>query len=445
MTDICIFWLRRDLRVHDNRGFFAALESGLPVLPIFIFDKNILAELPKHDRRVDFIMQALVHLQKQFNSYGSGLLGIHDTPLQAFQTLLNQFSVQNVFTNHDYEPYARKRDTEIAAFLKSKHIEFHTYKDQVNLEKDEVLKEDASPYTVFTPYSKKWKSILKPADLHAYPSETKLARLYHNANLAPLPTLDDLGFEKTDMPFCPPLMDTAILANYHLSRDIPALKGTSQLSVHLRFGTISIRSLTALALQTNEKFLNELIWREFYQSILWHFPEVVSRSFKPKYDNISWRNNKEAFKNWCLGQTDYPLVDAGMRELNATGWMHNRVRMIVASFLCKHLLINWRWGEAYFAEKLIDFDLASNNGGWQWAAGCGVDAAPYFRIFNPYLQTQKFDPQWLYIRKWVPEVDSLLYPRPIVVHEVARRRCLEVYKQALHEEASLYPNLGDKI
>lgn len=445
MTQIAIFWFRRDLRVHDNKGFLAALQSGLQVLPIFIFDKNILAELPKYDRRVDLILQALMHMQKQFNPYGASLLCIHDTPLQAFQTLIGQFAVQKVFTNHDYEPYARKRDTEIEDFLRSKQIEFLTFKDQVNLEKDEVLKEDASPYTVFTPYSKKWKVTLNPMDLEPFPSEKYLNRLYQDNSLPVLPTLHNLGFEKTDLQYRPPVVDASILSNYHLSRDIPALNGTSQMSVHLRFGTISIRSLTSIAFQTNEKFLNELIWREFYQSILWHFPQVVSRSFKPKYDAIIWQNNEAAFKSWCLGQTGYPIVDAGMRQLNATGWMHNRVRMIVASFLCKHLLIDWRWGESYFAEKLLDFDLASNNGGWQWAAGCGVDAAPYFRIFNPYLQTQKFDPEWLYIRKWVPEVDTLHYPRPIVVHEEARRRCLDVYKKALNEEALFYPNLHDKI
>ncbi len=432
-----IFWFRRDLRLHDNAGLFHALKDAHPVLPIFIFDTNILNELAGNpgetavaDRRVEFIHLALQDMQQQLVKIGSTMDVRYGNPLAVFNTLLQEYQVEKVFTNHDYEPYAKKRDESIASLLKGYGASFHTFKDQVILEKDEVLKDDGKPYTIFTPYSRKWKAAL--TDFHLKPYSTK--KYFKNFYRQPARTvisLADMNFQPAGISFPGKEWQGAIIRNYKEQRDIPSIPGTSRLSVHLRFGTISIRALTAEAGGYNEAFLNELIWRDFYQMILWHFPQVVNHAFKSDYDNIKWRNSLKEFEAWCNGQTGYPIVDAGMRELNTTGFMHNRVRMIAASFLTKHLLIDWRWGEAYFAQKLLDFDLAANNGGWQWAAGSGCDAAPYFRIFNPYLQTQRFDPDLKYIRLWVPEFEEFSYPKPIVVHEEARKRCLETYAAAL--------------
>ena len=434
MQKINIFWFRRDLRLSDNTALYHALKIGSPVLPIFIFDTDILNELDRNDARVEFIYLAIQQIQEQLVSFGSSIKVFHDSPIQAFKELMKEFDIHAVFTNHDYEPYARQRDEEIKNYLNGHGIEFNTYKDQVVFEKAEVVKDDGLPYTVFTPYSKKWKARLQPSDLNSYDTLGHASNFMKIKHPFIFPSLNDLGFTTSNMNFPNNKVLDKTIANYHLQRDIPSIEGTSQLSVHLRFGTISIRELTRQAKSLNEKFLNELIWRDFYQQILWHFPHVVNQAFKPAYDKIKWVNNEKMFKAWCEGQTGYPIVDAGMRQLNATGWMHNRVRMVVASFLTKHLLIDWRWGETYFAKKLLDFDLASNNGGWQWAAGSGVDAAPYFRIFNPYLQTLKFDPQLNYIRKWVPEFEEFNYPKPIVVHEIAREKCLIAYKAALNNE-----------
>jgi deoxyribodipyrimidine photo-lyase len=429
---INIFWFRRDLRLHDNAGLYHALKSNNPVLLIFIFDTNILDQLPSTtDRRVAFIHNALTELQQQLTALGSSLVIFHDTPLNAFKQLIQQHSIEHIFTNHDYDPYALERDDTIAQFAQQHNISFHTYKDQVIFEKQEVVKDDGKPYTVFTPYSRKWKATLNEFYLKGY-STGKYFNNFHQQAAIPVSSLPSIGFTKTDTSFPPVAPNTEIIKQYDKQRDLPAIEGTSRLGVHLRFGTISIRELAQQATQLNETFLNELTWRDFFQTILWHFPHVgKGKAFKPAYDFIQWRNNENEFTRWCTGHTGYPIVDAGMRELNATGFMHNRVRMITASFLAKHLLIDWRWGEAYFAEKLLDFDLASNNGNWQWAAGCGCDAAPYFRIFNPYLQTKKFDPQLAYIKQWVPELNELTYPAPIVDHDVARKRCLETYKKAL--------------
>ncbi|MFZ1263048.1 MAG: deoxyribodipyrimidine photo-lyase [Chitinophagaceae bacterium] len=428
---VSIFWFRRDLRLHDNAGLFHALKEGRPVLPIFIFDRNILDELEdKTDRRVEFIHIALQDLQRQLVKLDSTLDVRYGTPLEIFTELLGEYTIGKVFTNQDYEPYAIERDAAIKKLLKEQGTGFYSFKDQVLLEKDEVLKEDGKPYTVFTPYSRKWKSVLTPFHLSSYNNKKYFKNFYKQPEQK-LITLAAMGFTGTGQTFPGKEWQGAIIRNYKEQRDFPSIAGTSRLSVHLRFGTISIRVLAGEAGALNETFLNELIWRDFYQMILWHFPNVVSEAFKPAYDKINWRNNEKEFGAWCNGQTGYPIVDAGMRELNTTGFMHNRVRMIVASFLTKHLLIDWRWGEAYFARKLLDFDLAANNGGWQWAAGSGCDAAPYFRIFNPYLQTQKFDPELKYIRKWVPEFEEFSYPKPLVLHEVARKRCLEVYGQSL--------------
>ncbi|HEY9177338.1 MAG TPA: deoxyribodipyrimidine photo-lyase [Flavipsychrobacter sp.] len=429
---VVIFWFRRDLRLHDNAGLYHALRSGYPVVPVFIFDTNILDELEdKADMRVDIIHRQLEQMQSTLVSSGSTLQVLHNNPGDAFRELTSLYQVQAVYTNNDYEPYARERDEKIVTILQEQDINFHSYKDQVIFEKDEVLKDNGEPYTVYTPYSKKWKAKLNKFYMEPYPVEKYFGNFYKQPVLS-LPSLKDIGFEPAEGSIPPAELDETVAKDYHNTRDIPSLRGTTRLSVHLRFGTVSIRQLVARAKGLNEKLLNELIWRDFYQSILWHFPHVVNHAFKKEYDNIAWRNNEDEFRLWCEGKTGYPIVDAGMRELNSTGYMHNRVRMIVASFLVKHLLIDWRWGEAYFAKKLLDFDLASNNGGWQWAAGSGCDAAPYFRIFNPYLQTQKFDPELKYIRKWVPEFEDVTkYPRPIVEHDFARRRCLDTFREVL--------------
>lgn len=428
---ISICWLRRDLRLHDNAALYHALRSGYPVVPLFIFDTHILDELDDHtDKRVQFIHQALTRIQEELKPLHSSLDVQYGPPEEVWKKLVAQYPVAAVYTNHDYEPYAQQRDQQTRDFLNSKGIPFHTFKDQVIFEKDEVLKDDGKPYTVFTPYSKKWKASLTPFHLKSYPTE-KYFTHFHKQAPRPIPSLTQLGFQQTEFDFPPPSWEKARISQYKEQRDFPGLEGTSRLSVHLRFGTISIRDLARSAKSWNETFLNELIWRDFYHMILWHFPHVVARAFKPEYDQIKWRNDRKEFEAWCEGRTGYPIVDAGMRELNTTGYMHNRVRMIVASFLTKHLLIDWRWGEAYFARKLNDFDLAANNGGWQWAAGSGCDAAPYFRVFNPYLQTLKFDPDLTYIRKWVPEFEELTYPKPIVDHDFARERCLKTYAGAI--------------
>ena len=428
---INIFWFRRDLRLRDNAGLYHALKDGNPVLPIFIFDRNILDELEdKADRRVEFIHFALQAMQEQLVKTDSTLDVRYGTPTDIYKELLNEYNIEKIFTNHDYEPYAIERDAAIEKLLKEHGATFHSFKDQVILEKDEVLKDDGKPYTIFTPYARKWKATLTKFHLKSYANKKYHSKFYKQPEQKII-SLEKMGFRSVGQAFPGKEWIGQIIRNYKEQRDIPSIQGTSRLSVHLRFGTISIRELADEAGALNETFLNELIWRDFYHMILWHFPKVVVNAFKPDYDKIKWRNNEKEFETWCNGQTGYPIVDAGMRELNTTGFMHNRVRMIVASFLTKHLLIDWRWGEAYFAKKLLDFDLAANNGGWQWAAGSGCDAAPYFRVFNPYLQTQKFDPELKYIRKWVPELEEFSYPKPIVVHEEARKRCLETYAVAL--------------
>ena len=431
MNTISVFWFRRDLRLEDNAGLYHALRSGKAVLPVFIFDTEILDRLEnKADRRVDFIHQALQNLDNELRNLGSSLSVRFGKPLEVWKNLLTEFPIEAVYTNQDYEPYAEKRDHEIAHFLEEKAVSFHTFKDQVIFEKSEVTKDDGKPYTVFTPYSKRWKQKLNDFYLKPYPTQKYFSNFLKNKDFI-FPSLSQIGFEKTDSVFPTKYVKDQILENYAEKRDFPAVLGTSRLSVHLRFGTVSVRHLAQRGLAVSEKWLNELIWREFYMTILWHFPHVVAKSFKPQYDQMIWENNQEHFAAWCAGRTGYPIVDAGMRELNATGFMHNRVRMIAASFLTKHLLIDWRWGEAYFAEKLLDFELASNNGGWQWSASSGCDSAPYFRIFNPALQTEKFDPERLYIKKWIPEIGTNQYPKPIIAHEFARNRTLERFKAFL--------------
>lgn len=433
--NISIFWFRRDLRLEDNVGLYQALQNKFPVLPIFIFDEEILEQLPKDDARVSFIHIQLQKLRNQLQSnHQSDIAIYHGEPLAIFTTLVEAYQIHSVYTNHDYEPYAHERDIRVKTLLEEKNIPFQTFKDQVIFEKSEVVKDDGNPYVVYTPYMKSWKSTFNPAiHLVDYDTHTLLDKgLYKTSNL-PNPSLKDIGFEPSKIKVPDYKVSSGLIGQYGKTRDYPAIDhGTSRLGPHLRFGTVSIRKMVKKAIAEKDKtFWSELIWREFFMQILWHYPKTVKEAFKPKYDRINWRNDEDEFERWKNGNTGYPLVDAGIRELNATGYMHNRVRMLVASFLCKHLLIDWRWGEAYYAEKLLDYELASNVGNWQWAAGSGVDAAPYFRIFNPTTQLEKFDKQLKYINKWVPEFQELTYPSPMVDHKMARERCLKVYKEAV--------------
>lgn len=437
-TPLAICWMRRDLRLHDNTALHAALSSGIPVLPVFMFDRNILDALAdRSDRRVAFIHQHLGQIRAQLQPHSSSLWTCYGAPETEWPRLFNQleaagYAVQAVHTNRDYEPYALQRDAAVRELLAARGVAWHDYKDHVIFEPHEVLKADGTPYTVFTPYSKRWLAH-DPATVVAqrYPSETLLDRLAPLPN-APWFTLEDMGFSTPQDAAFPPInMDAAQLAAYAETRDLPAVPGTTRLSVHLRFGTVSIREAVAQGLQHSTKWLMELVWRDFYQAILHHFPHSVDGAFKPAYDHIAWEPPGPEFEAWKAGRTGYPLVDAGMRELAATGFMHNRVRMVVASFLCKHLLLDWRLGERWFAAHLLDFELASNVGGWQWAAGSGCDAAPYFRVFNPTAQQQKFDPDFAYVRRWVPEFGTSAYPEPVVEHKFARARAIDRYQQAL--------------
>ena len=431
MENVNIFWFRRDLRIDDNNGLFQALKAVLPVVPVFIFDPAILAKFPNpNDARLTFIHQSICSLDLEFRKYNSSLQVYFSSPEVVFGRLMAKYSIKTVYSNTDYEPASIARDQKIAKLLQEKGIEFLSFKDQVIFHRDEVIKSNGKPYTVFTSYCKKWKENLAAENIPYYHSEQHLSNLKH-LSAEYFPELHEIGYQVQHIQFAGKVFDHFLLENYAAKRDFPAENGTSKLGIHLRFGTISIRKLVRFTEILSEVFLNELIWRDFYMSILWHFPHVVEKSFKPAYDFIPWLNNEADFERWCTGQTGYPLVDAGMRELNETGYMHNRVRMVVASFLTKHLLIDWRWGEAYFASKLLDYELASNNGGWQWACGSGCDAAPYFRVFSPEMQSKKFDPQLKYIRKWVHEFETSSYPKPMVDHSFARNRAIETYKKAL--------------
>jgi deoxyribodipyrimidine photo-lyase len=427
---VAIFWFRRDLRLNDNKAFFKALKSSEKVLPLFIFDEDILYPLPRNDHRVEFIHKSLSNMDQALRKQGSGILVRKGKPFDIFKELLGKYEIDAVYSNADHEPYGMERDEKIRALLASHGIGFFQELDHLIFGKDQVLKADGSPYLVFTPYSRRWKDLLEIKQTTEFPSETLLEHC-SKGNIPPMPALIELGFEPSGLPMPEISINNDLIRSYDKTRDFPALNATSRLGPHLRFGTISIREAVRLGLNLNDTFLNELIWREFYAMILMHFPQVVSQSFRPEYDRIEWRNNEEEFERWKQGQTGFPMVDAGMRQLSATGYMHNRLRMVTASFLTKHLLIDWRWGEAWFAEKLFDFELSSNNGGWQWSAGTGTDAAPYFRIFNPMEQQKKFDPEGEFIKKWIPEFGSSDYPEPIVDHKQARERCLATYKKAL--------------
>ena len=437
MSESCaLVWLRRDLRLHDNAALYYALKSGRPVLVVFVYDRLILDKLEdRRDRRVEFIHTEIHKIHNELVSMGSRIVARYGQPVDVLKQLTEEYPVADVFTNYDYEGYAKERDAAVEVMLAERGIGFHTSKDHALLDGDEVLSGSASPYTVFTPYSNKWLSKLTDFQVKSYPTELYFNRFFQTAppasRNADIPTLAEMNFQPLGESYPEPVVSAGLLSAYQKMRDYPAQTGTSELGIHLRFGTISIRDLARQAKETSPTFLKELAWRDFYFQVLDHFPHVEKHAFRRDYDNIPFRNNEAEFERWCAGETGYPIVDAGMRQLNQTGWMHNRVRMIVASFCIKHLLIDWRWGEAYFARKLRDFDLAANNGGWQWAAGSGVDAAPYFRVFNPMLQTEKFDPQGDYIRRWVPEVNSPNYPPPMVEHAMARQRALDTYQKGL--------------
>jgi deoxyribodipyrimidine photo-lyase len=429
---IAVFWHRRDLRLHDNAGLYYALKSGYPVLPLFIFDKLILDQLEnKEDKRITFIYDAITELKNQLHQSDSDILIRYGNPVDIWKSLIEEFDIAEVYTNNDYESYAKDRDGQVKDLLKKSGAEFKSCKDQVIFEKQELLTGQNTIYSVFTPYSKAWKTKMNDFYLSSYPTE-KYFWNFLKINSLPVPSYEEMGFIETDHLFPSDKVDSALIEDYAETRNFPAVAGTSRMGIHLRFGTISIRDLARKAREHSETFLNELIWRDFYFQILWNFPKVgEGKAFRSDYDKIKWRNNEEEFALWCQGKTGYPLVDAGMHQLNQTGFMHNRLRMVTASFLIKHLLIDWRWGEAYFAQKLLDYDLSANNGGWQWVAGSGTDAAPYFRIFNPDAQAQKFDPKGEYIKRWVPELGTMNYPAPMVDHKFARERCLKVYKEAL--------------
>jgi deoxyribodipyrimidine photo-lyase len=431
MKNYSIFWFRRDLRLKDNKGLYYALKNETNVIPLFIFDDNIINGLPRNDARVNFIYSSLENINKTLSDNNKSMWIFKGNPYEIIGSLAEKYNIRAVYTNYDHEPYGINRDLEIKTLLQRQNIPLLSYLDHLLFEKDEILKSDGTPYQVFTPYARKCREALTESHFKYYTSE----RLLSNFTNTRPPNSFDLwqeGFKPSEIPI--PVLDNKlpIIKRYNQTRDFPSQNGTTRLGIHLRFGTISLRQLGHQSFHVNSVFFNELLWREFYAMILWHFPHVINKSFKPQYDNIEWRNNKDEFELWKAGKTGYPLVDAGMRQLSKTGYMHNRVRMITASFLTKHLLIDWRWGEAWFAEKLLDYELSSNNGGWQWSSGSGCDAAPYFRIFNPTEQQKKFDASGSYIRNWVNEFDTFQYPGPVVEHKMARERCIKVYKDGLN-------------
>ena len=425
--EISVFWFRRDLRLEDNCAMFHALNSKLPVLPVFIFDEAILNELPKDDPRVNFIYNTLKDINNELAKFNTSLYVKIGNPAEIWAAIFEEFNVKNVFFNKDYEPYAKERDEKIKQLCKQENSNCFTYKDQVIFEEAEIVKADGLPYSVYTPYKNKWLEKYNADTPVGYKSES-LKDNFLKSCLS-FPSLSNIGFVESTIKVLP--SNSKCIKKYQEIRDIPSVE-TSNASVFLRFGTISVRKLVDYANKTNQIYLSELIWREFFMQILFHYPKVVNENFKSKYNFIPWRNNEAEFKLWCEGKTGYPIVDAGMRQLNKTGYMHNRVRMITASFLCKHLLIDWRWGEAYFAEKLLDFELSSNNGNWQWVAGTGCDSAPYFRVFNPTTQQEKFDPELKYIKKWIPNFTNSYIPE-IVEHKFARDRYLNAVKSSFFQ------------
>lgn len=424
--NVTLFWFRRDLRLEDNTALQAALENNPHVLPLFIFDENILQQLPEDDSRVNFIHHTLQKIDQRLKEHHSSLLIKKGKPEDVWKALITNYTIKNVYINKDYEPYALKRDQQIEQLLEKNNITLHRFKDQVIHEESEVMKADGTPYTVFTPYKNRWLEAYRPKQILPDINFQKFYQAQYD-----FPTIKEIGFSPSKILVKP--YNLSDIHQYANNRNYPGLEATSYLSPHLRFGTVSIREIMSTLTNRDDVFLSELIWREFFMQILFHFPKVTTENFRAKYDGIQWLNNETDFEKWCKGQTGYPLVDAGMRELNESGYMHNRVRMVTASFLCKHLLIDWRWGEAYFAQKLLDYELSSNNGNWQWAAGTGCDAAPYFRIFNPIEQLKKFDSSEVYVKKWVSEYGTTAYPSPMVDHSFARARALDVYKAGIDQ------------
>lgn len=433
MVEASIFWFRRDLRIDDNPGLYEALGNSKNVIPIFIFDTNIIDNLPSDDNRIKFIWHSLSLLNERLKEVGSKLNVFKGNPLEVFKKIILKYRLTSVYVNRDYEKYSIKRDKEINNFLNENKIAFNASKDHVLFEPNEILKSDGTPYTVFTPYSKKWFEKFYSEKLPQYQIK-KLVDNFFKTNYKPIISLSEIGFSNDEIEFEKFNLGDELIKNYNSKRDFPYLNSTSKIGPYLRFGLISVREVGKKTIEKkfDQSFLRQLIWRDFYIQIFFHFPDSENENFKPAYDKIIWLNEEEKFEKWCAGETGYPIVDAGMKELNATGFMHNRVRMIAASFLCKHLLIHWKKGESYFAKKLLDYEMASNVGNWQWVAGTGVDAAPYFRLFNPEIQMKKFDPQKVYIKKWLPKYDPENYLEPIIDHNYARERCLNAYKIALN-------------
>lgn len=425
-----IHWFRRDLRIKDNTALFHALSQNNNVQCIFIFDENIINELPKNDHRVSFIYDTLVNINYELNKYGTSIKIFKGDPIDVFKKIILDNEINSIYFNKDYEPYTINRDNSIEKLLSKQNIKVKSYKDHVIFEEKEITKDDNKPYTIYTPYSKKWLKKIHETKITEYNIIPFLNNFKKNKNLN-IKSREELDFIKSDTLIYDFNSTDEIILSYEKTRNYPFIEGTSKVGPYLRFGLISIRTLVLNSINKDITYLKELIWRDFFSQILFNFPNVINSSFKNKYDNIKWENNEYFLNKWKNGETGYPIVDAGMRELNNTGFMHNRVRMITASFLCKHLLIDWRIGEAYFAEKLFDYELSSNNGNWQWAAGCGCDAAPYFRVFNPYTQQEKFDKGFNYIKKWVPEYNSNKYAKPLVNHKEARIKAIEHYKKYL--------------
>jgi len=427
-----IFWFRRDLRLDDNHALFKALKSGYDVLPIFIFDSNITIKLNQNDHRLNYINNVLDGLNKRLSENKKKIYIYKGDPIEIISKLIIKLKIKEIYLNKDYEPYAIDRDDKIEKLCVANNVSYNSFKDHVIFEEDQIVKKDGTPYVVYTPYSRKWIEKFQSNQLDSYPSELNLDGFVDSDKIREVNYLMD--FEKNIISPKTYNLNKDLIDKYEETRNFPALDSTSRIGVNLRFGTVSTRKIVKTSSErSNNTFLKELIWREFFIQILWHFPHTTEKSFKDKYERIEWRNDMDDFKLWCDGKTGYPIVDAGMNQLNKTGFMHNRLRMVVGSFLCKHLLIDWRLGEKYFADKLFDYEQASNVGNWQWVAGCGVDAAPYFRIFNPEEQQKKFDKELQFIKKWIPNYDKDNYINKIVDHKFARERCLNTYKKALNK------------
>jgi deoxyribodipyrimidine photo-lyase len=425
---INLFWFRRDLRLDDNTALNHALTGDIPVMAIFIFDTDVIDELTEDDPGISFIYDKLFEINNELLKHGSSLLIMKGDPESVWRKLIDSYNINAVYINKDYEPYSISRDHSIEVLLHKESISLFRFKDHVIFEETEILKSDRTPYTIFTPYKNKWlQKISDITTLNLYTEEN--VRMNYFKHRFTFLNLEELGFRESLIRVRP--FDLSVIGNYEKYRDFPSEDKTTYLGPHLRFGTISIRNIVKIALSENAGFLSQLIWREFFMQILFNFPYVVTGNFRSKYDNVAWRINETEFELWCNGQTGFPMVDAGMRQLNKTGYMHNRIRMITAGFLCKQLLIDWRWGEAYFATKLLDYELSSNNGNWQWAAGTGCDAAPYFRVFNPQTQLQKYDHHKNYCRMWIEELDKSQYPKPMLDLNPARERVISAFKTGL--------------